>query len=47
MATNNNAKASPEATREAETMWHWFVFAFKACGAVAAIVLILMAIFLA
>lgn len=47
MATNNNAKASTEAVREAQSIWHWFVIGFKVCGAAAAISLILMAIFLA
>lgn len=46
MATNNNSNASPEATREAQKIWHHFVEASKWCGIAIAVVLILMAVFL-
>lgn len=47
MATQNNTKASAEATRDAQKVWNGFMLSFKVCGIAVAVTLILMAIFLA
>lgn len=46
MAQLDNTKASPAAVKEATTLWENFVKIATVCGAVSAVVLILMALIL-
>lgn len=46
MAESQNQKPSPQAVQEAEQQWHEFMKVSQICGAVIAVVLTGMALFL-